>query len=57
MIIAFTTVFAIIWRYVPGETENKPLTEAERVRGRMLSFAVAGIFFAVVILLCKVCKP
>jgi|LDZS01.1.fsa_nt_gi accessory gene regulator B len=51
MIITFIAVIAIIWRYAPGETENKPLTEAERVRGRRLSFAVAGIFFAVVILL------
>ena len=51
MIITFIAVIAIIWRYAPGETANKPLTEADRVRGRRLSFTVAGIFFAVVILL------
>ncbi|HHW39652.1 MAG TPA: accessory regulator AgrB, partial [Syntrophomonadaceae bacterium] len=51
MIITFIAVIAIIWRYAPGETENKPLTEADRVRGKRLSFAVAGILFAVVILL------
>ena len=51
VIISFIAVLVIIWRYAPGETKNKPLTEADRVRGRRLSFAVAGIFFAVVILL------
>jgi len=51
MIITFIAVIAIIWRYAPGETENKPLTEKEKVRGKKLSFMVTEIFAGVVILL------
>jgi accessory gene regulator B len=51
VVISLITVLVIIWRYAPGETKNKPLTEAGRARGRRLSFAVSGILFAVVILL------
>lgn len=51
VVISLITVLVIIWKHAPGETENKPLTEADRVRGRRLSFAVAGILFVVVILL------
>jgi|GEM_PF-416957 len=51
VIISFIAVLVVIWKYAPGETENKPLTEKDKVRGKRLSFAVAGIFFVVVILL------
>ncbi|HAA89048.1 MAG: Accessory gene regulator B [Thermoanaerobacterales bacterium 50_218] len=51
MMISFTAVIFVIWKYAPGETENKPLTEADRVRGKKLSFLVTGIFAGIVILL------
>ncbi len=47
-IISLTAVFVTIWKYAPGETENKPLTEADRARGKKL---VVGIFFLLVTLL------
>jgi accessory gene regulator B len=50
-IITFIAVPGVIWKYAPGETENKPLTEKEKVRGKKLSFMVTEIFAGVVILL------
>jgi accessory gene regulator B len=44
-------VFAVIWKYAPGETENKPLSEADRVKGKRFSYLVAVFFFGLVILL------
>lgn len=51
IIISVLIVFAIVWRYAPGDTENKRITEKrEKIRYKRLSLYVATVFFVVALL-------
>lgn len=45
---AFLISVFILWRYAPGDTENKPITdEAEKERFKQLSLIIAAIYLAI----------
>lgn len=48
--VSFVVAFVLLVLYAPGDTENKPInTEAERIKFKRLSLALAVIYLAVML--------
>lgn len=48
--VAFIISVFILWRYAPGDTENKPITDAaEKKRFKQLSLIIAAIYLGIML--------